>query len=104
MTIGDYNDASVVLPFTNDSGAGTAFLPDGDTTFDYRLVVTGRDDEVSDTQTGSIDLAAEIVPDSASIGLDASGSTNVAVTGTGDMLWLFQNNNPNNQSKVVTVQ
>lgn len=83
----DYNDRTLILPFTLESGGG--LLPEK---FDYVLTVMARDGEV-DVQRGSIDLAKEIVPDVNSIGIDPGDSVDVGFSGpSGVSLWLLQNN------------
>ena len=50
-----------------------------------------RDDSY-DVQFGSVDLANEIIPDSNSFGLLPETEVEIPVSGSGEMLWLFQNN------------
>ncbi|MBV6417336.1 MAG: hypothetical protein CMLOHMNK_01997 [Steroidobacteraceae bacterium] len=83
----DYNDRTLMLPFTLASSGG--FLPDK---FDYTLTVEARDGSI-DVQHGSVDLAREIVPDLNSFGVDPRDSVSVGLSGpTGATLWLLQNN------------
>jgi hypothetical protein len=84
------------MPFTMTGGG--YFVPDS---FDYTLIVTGRDGSI-DVQVGSVDTAAEIVPDLASFGLFGGDSIDIATSGPrGDMLWLFQNNEAKKQVDIV---
>jgi subtilisin family serine protease len=85
----DFNDRVVVLPFSAKF-PGQAFgqVPDS---FNYRLVTSDRQGN-TDVQTGSIDLANEIVPDLNSFGLAKGDSVHINVNGTGKTLWLFPNN------------
>ena len=96
INIMDYNDRAAAMPFTTIGGGG--FVPDS---FDYTLVVTGRDGSI-DVQVGSVDTAAEIVPDLNSFGIVGGDSIDIATSGPrGDMLWLFQNNRASKQVDVV---
>jgi len=91
----DYNDRVIVLPFTMEAGGG--FVPES---FNYRLTVQDRQGN-TDEQTGTIDLADEVVPDLNSFGLEAGESVKVNVTGSGNMLWLFPTNNEWYQEGIV---
>jgi hypothetical protein len=83
----DFNDRVLILPFTLEAGDG--LVPES---FNYRLVATDRQGRV-DVQTGSIDLANEVVPDLNSFGLAKGDSVHINVTGgEGEVLWLFPNN------------
>jgi minor extracellular serine protease Vpr len=83
----DFNDRALVLPFTLTSSDGLV-----SDSFSYRLVLTDRQGN-SATQTGTVNLANEIVPDLNSFGLAAGDSVHINVSGgSGDMLWLFPNN------------
>jgi len=96
INIMDYNDRAAAMPFTTIGGGG--FVPDS---FDYTLIVTGRDGSI-DVQVGSVDTAAEIVPDLNSFGIFGGTSVDIATSGPrGDMLWLFQNNEAKKQVDVV---
>lgn len=107
----DLNDASAVLTFIGpqDSPFGAfGFLPPGDTDFDFAAVFIDLRTGAVDVEFGSVDLTREVVPDLNSFGLFPGTGTRVPVTGRGDMLWLFQNNEPTNgngrdQSDVVGV-
>lgn len=84
----DHNDRTLILPFTLDP---FGFLPPK---FDYTLVAFAGDGSV-DVQTGSVDLANEIVPDLNSFTVDPGGKVNVQMTGpSGYSLWLLQNDIP----------
>ena len=85
----DHNDRTLILPFTLEDGGG--LLPPK---FDYTLVAFAGDGSV-DVQTGSVDLANEIVPDLNSFTVDPGGNVNVQMTGpSGYSLWLLQNDIP----------
>ena len=84
------------------------FLPPGDTDFDYTAFFIDLRNGSFDVQTGSVDLAAEIVPDFNSFGIFPDTEVVVPVSGTGQMLWLFQNNEAKkgkgkNQAEIVNV-
>jgi len=107
----DLNDASAILTFVGamDSPFGfLGFLPPGDTDFDYTAIFFDLRDGSFDMQAGSVDLADEIVPAFNSFGLAAKTEVEVPVSGTGHMLWLFQNNEAKKghgkkQAKIVSV-
>lgn len=83
----DFNDRTLILPFTLQSSGG--FLPDK---FDYTLTVTARDGR-QDVQHGSVDLSKELVPDVNSFGVEPGGNVDVGFSGpNGTSLWLLQNN------------
>ena len=91
----DYNDGTAVLTFLSRTDAPLGFLgflPPGDTDFDYTAVFFSSQSDDIDVQTGSIDLADEIVPAAATFGLAPGTQADLPVTGSGKMLWLFQNN------------
>lgn len=91
----DLNDASAILTFISrqDSPFGSlGFLPAGDTDFDFVAYFIDLRNDSFDVQFGSVDLANEIVPDFNSFGLPADSEVEVPVSGEGEMLWLFQNN------------
>ena len=95
----DFNDASAILTFigAQEPPFGfLGFLPPGDTDFDYAAFFFGRDGSF-DVQIGSVDLADEIVPAFNSFGLAAGTEFDVPVSGSGEMLWLFQNNEAKNR-------
>jgi subtilisin family serine protease len=82
----DHNDRTLILPFTLEDGGG--LLP---AKFDYTLISFAGDGS-QDVQTGSVDLANEIVPDLNSFTVDPGGNVNVQMTGpSGYSLWLLQN-------------
>ncbi len=107
----DYNDGAAILPFFSKIATPfgpLGFLPAGDTDFDYTAVFIDIRSGEFDVQAGSIDLATEILPAASSFGLLPGTSAALPVTGSGDMLWLFQNNEAKKgktgkQSAVVTV-
>jgi len=89
ITSWDYNDRTLILPFTRAVDGG--LLPDK---FDYVLTVRASDGE-EDVQRGHMDLSKEIVPDLNSFGVEPNGQVKVDFTGpTGTSLWLLQNNIP----------
>ena len=88
----DFNDRTLVLPFslTTYPAPFDGLVPDS---FSYRMVLSDRQGNQS-TQTGTVDLADEIVPDLNSFGLEGGDSVHVNVSGgEGKMLWLFPTNN-----------
>jgi len=102
----DLNDKSAVLPFFrhNAFNARLGILPDGDTDFDYEMYIFDLRDGSVDVQLGYIDLASELVPQYKSFGLAPGGSfINQIAGGSGDMLWLFQNNQAEKQAKILKV-
>jgi hypothetical protein len=107
----DLNDASAVLTFigpTDSPFGDLGFLPPGDTDFDYAAFFIDLRDGSFDAQFGSVDLATEIVPEFNSFGLFPGTGTRVPISGRGQMLWLFQNDeikngNGRDQTDVVSV-
>jgi hypothetical protein len=94
----DFNDRVVILPFTLEAGGGLV-----SDSFNYRLVLQDRQGN-TDVQTGSIDLANEIVPNVNSFSLGGGQAVGVAVNGpAGAMLWLFPTNNDDLKQDQVTV-
>jgi len=91
----DYNDHVTAMPFTLDPfGLATG-------SFDYTLVLWGRDGS-TDVQVGSVDSAAEIVPELSSFGIFGGDSVDIPVSGPrGDMLWLFPNNQAPKQFNIL---
>lgn len=94
----DYNDAAMSLPFTLLSSGGLA-----PAAFDYTMVVTARDGS-ADVQRGSIDLAQEVVPEINNFGLPPDTDVTLGVSGAGEMLWLFRNNEARRQSDHVKLK
>jgi hypothetical protein len=91
----DYNDGVAVLTFFSRTDAPLGFLgflPPGDTDFDYTAVFYDVRTGEYDVQVGSVDLAAEIIPGLSSFGLAPKDKVDLPVSGKGEMLWLFQNN------------
>jgi len=83
----DFNDRTLILPFTLESDDG--FLPEK---FDYVLTVSDRQGN-DDIQRGSVDMSKEIVPDVNSFGVEPGDHVEVGFTGpNGTSLWLLQNN------------
>ncbi|NNF66140.1 MAG: S8 family serine peptidase, partial [Gammaproteobacteria bacterium] len=98
VSTGDYNDSTAAFIFTRTAGGG--LVPDS---FDYRLEVSSRNGS-TDVEHGSINLADEIIPEAASLVVEAGDKHTLETSGaTGDMLWLFQNNELGRQSEVVEV-
>jgi subtilisin family serine protease len=83
----DFNDRVVILPFTSKLTA-PGQVP---ASFNYRLVTSDRQGN-EDVQTGTIDLANEIVPNLNSFGLEKGDSVHIDVNREGKTLWLFPNN------------
>jgi hypothetical protein len=85
----DYNDRTLILPFTLTSGGG--FLPEK---FSYTMTVRSSLGLV-DVQHGTVDMSKEIVPDVNTFGIEPGGTVHVNFSGpTGTSLWLLQNNIP----------
>ncbi len=107
----DYNDASAILTFfgTTDSPYGDlGFLPPGDTDFDYTAFFIDLRNDSVDAQYGTVDLADEVIPETRTLGLLPDSELQIPVTGAGEMLWLFQNNEAKrgsgrNQADIVYV-
>jgi len=108
----DYNDGTAILTFfgAQDAPLGfLGFLPPGDTDFDYTAVFFDIRSGDFDVQAGSINLADEVIPAAASFGLAVGDVAELPVSGSGDMLWLYQNNKAKKdgrtgkQSEIVTV-
>jgi hypothetical protein len=94
----DFNDRVAILPFTMDP---FGFVTDS---FNYTMVLFGRDGSI-DIQTGTIDTADEILPEAASVGFFGGDGAKLGTSGaTGDMLWLFPNNEEAAQAQIVTVK
>jgi minor extracellular serine protease Vpr len=94
----DFNDRVVILPFTTVAGGG--LVPDS---FNYTLTLTDRQG-AQDVQTGTIDMANEIVPDLNSFQLDRGEKVSTSVTsGKGKMLWIFPGNPARDQEDTVQV-
>jgi len=94
----DYNDRVAILPFTDTTSGG--LVP---ASFNYRLVVTNRQG-VSDTQTGTIDLARELKPDLNSFAIFGGQAAHINVSGgRGRMLWLFPTNTTRRQDGTVSI-
>jgi subtilisin family serine protease len=92
----DFNDSVVILPFTAKASA-PGQVPDS---FNYRLVTVDRQGN-TDVQTGTIDLANEVVPDLNGFGLAKGDSVHINVNREGQTLWLFPNNNEMTQNGLV---
>lgn len=103
---GDLNDHTAVLPFIQNDvlGLPLGFLPVGDTTFDYQLVIIDNRNDSVDVQTGSVDLADELSLSEVSFDVAASQRVELNASGDGQILWLFQNNSPNLQSDTQQVR
>lgn len=90
----DFSDRVIILPFTRTASGG--LVPNS---FNYRLVTQDRQGN-TDVQTGTIDLANEVVPDLNDFGLAAGESADVNVSRSGNMLWLLPNNHDWTQDAV----
>lgn len=102
----DLNDRTAILPFFRHDafGAPLGFLPAGDTDFDYEMYIFDLRDDSVDVQTGYVDLAQERIAQYKSLGLNPGDSfLNPVTGGSGDMLWLFQNNEAKKQAKFLEI-
>lgn len=88
----DYNDRTLILPFTlTTSPLLPGLLPEK---FTYTLTVTSRQGQV-DVQHGRVDMSKEIVPDLNSFSVEPDDTVHVNFSGpSGASLWLLQNNIP----------
>lgn len=95
----DYNDHTIVLPFTKAASGGR--VPDS---FNYRIVTISRDGTRS-TQTGSFDFAQELVPDLTDFALAGGEQAEIRLSraGEGTLLWLFRNNGDHDQSFIAGI-
>lgn len=95
----DYNDRVAILPFTKEAGGG--YVTDS---FNYTLVLYGRDGSF-DVQTGTVDTANEIIPESPWVGFLPGQGAELETSGaTGEMLWLFPNNEVHAQAQTAPVE
>ena len=87
----DFNDNTAILPFTLASdGNLLGLLPDK---FSFELhTVNMSDSSELDVQHGVVDLTKEVIPDLNSFGVSAKEKIEVNMSGSGNTLWLFQNN------------
>ncbi|HED33025.1 MAG TPA: hypothetical protein ENJ08_02255 [Gammaproteobacteria bacterium] len=101
----DMNDNVAVLPFFRNDipDVPLGMLPVGDTDFDYQLFVIDLVDGSVDLQTGSVDLTRESVPQVASFTLQPRTDALLGLTGGEEMLWLFQNNEPGEQTQFLPI-
>jgi subtilisin family serine protease len=101
--LADFNDGVMVLPA--DLNGDFGFLADGDNTpFDVTAVAFDQLGLAGVSDTVTINPATELTAASLmSHTLTASGSVPIAIDGTGQMLWLFPNNQISAQSATVTV-
>ncbi len=92
VTKWDFNDRTVILPFTKVADGGG--VPNS---FKYTLTV--NDNGGSDVQKGKIDFANELTLDLNNFALSPLGSAEVSATGKGPgkLLWFFRNNALSNQ-------
>ncbi len=102
ITSWDYNDRVIILPYslTTYPAPFQGLVP---ASFTYRMVFNDRQGNTS-TQTGSVNMANELVPDLNSFSLAKGESAKISVCGpaSGDMLWLFPTNNEWYQDALVT--
>ncbi len=101
----DMNDNVAVLPFFRNDipGVPLGMLPAGDTDFDYQLFIFDLVSGSVDLQTGSVDLARESIPEVASFTLEPHTDALLGLTGNEEMLWLFQNNEPREQTQFLPI-
>ena len=103
FAVADYNDAAAVL--TVDRHGAFGFLEEGDTTFNYTLATIDIRTDVFDLQSGAVELADEfvpVVPGLLSFGLPPQTSVTFSTSGgSGQTMWLFQNNRAGHQVDFV---
>jgi len=94
----DFNDRVAVLPFTAVAGGG--LVTDS---FNYTLTLTDRQG-AQDVQTGTVDMANEIVVDLNGFSLARGEKASANVTsGKGKMLWIFPGNPAGDQEDTIQV-
>jgi len=95
----DLNDRVAVLPFLRNS-----FLPPGQTAFDYTIEVVDRRNGVTGVQSGSIDLADEVVLSAPAFLLPPGTSQRVEVSAPGELLWLLPSDEARDQARTQRVR
>ena len=105
----DFNDRVIIARYLIDRNGlapNVGFLDPGDTDFDYTLTVlnvfTGESSEIS----GSIDLSDEVSVETSAFVMPLDGSFNTEITSEngGEMLWLYQQNQVDEQVQVINVE
>lgn len=98
--LADLNDRVIVLPadLTGDFG----FVQNGNNEFDITVTVFDQLGLVGVSESVTVDLGAEIEGD-LSVAVEAGDSETVDVDGNGEMLWLFPNNQADDQVQVIDV-
>jgi subtilisin family serine protease len=90
----DFNDNTAIMPFTLASSGG--LLPDK---FSFELHIINLSDSSEEAvQHGSVDLSKEVIPDLNSFGISAKDKIEVNMKGSGNTLWLLQNNQAGQQT------
>lgn len=98
----DFNDRVATLTYTSASNtAFPGFVPQA---FAYSLNVVDLNTGASDTLNGTVDLSKEVVPDVNDFVLASRDSATVGFTGTGDTLWFYPGNSPEDQVDVISVK
>ncbi len=102
FAVADLNDHVAILPA--DLTGGSGFAGADITAFDMTTVIFDGDSVAALSDTVTVDLTAEITsPDGLSFEVPANTAEDVALQGTGEMLWLFQNNAVPGQFSLVEV-
>jgi len=105
----DFNDRVMITRYLIDRNAlapDAGFLDAGDTNFNYTLSIFNRFTGETSELSGSIDLNDEINVESNSFVMPKNGSFNSQLTSDtdGEMLWLYQQNQAQDQAQVIRVQ
>lgn len=102
FAVADNNDQVAILPA--DATGDFGFLDEGDTEFDVTAVFFDQIGVAGVSETFSVDLSDQITDTGGlSAVVEAGGSTEVEVSGEGEMLWLYQNNPVPTQFSITEV-
>lgn len=93
---------SSVLQFRIDAYGIDGFLADGDTTFNYSLTLSDRYGDVEDgLLSGSVDLADNIIFDTADTVIPAQGSSLINYVGDSSLLWLVPSEGDSDRASFI---
>jgi hypothetical protein len=90
----DFNDRTLILPFTKNDGPFPGFVPLTKFNYTAYTAFVQSGDGTIDTQEGTVDFSKELIPDLNSFVLDQLDAAEVQVSGPkngGKLLWFFQN-------------